>query len=529
MKPSHVLLFVLTVLAGLTIISATFPKKGVTFAENTTLYFPTLEDMLFNDNNKKSKDSTLAAILEENKDVLEDTIDNIEQEKNYFDSSLLNYKPAVINIGAIKQPLELPNNSLECLTKIFEALSSGSELQKLIHILHYGDSQIETDRITSYLRTKIQAQFGGSGPGLVPAKTAYDYKSPIGVKTSENWNRYTIFPKIDTAVKHSRYGALASFCMFTPPRNIETKNEKNLLSLPDSSQTDDTSSFNTLINSVSEIIPKEEEEIVIHNATLDFEFPTYSHANTRNIKQCKMFYGNCKKGFHVKIFDGNTLLFSDSIKGAEYYSIKKWNFDTPPQNLKMEFSAQESPEIYGFAMDSHSGVGVDNIALRGCSGTIFTKMNSEFLRRMYSDLNVKLVILQFGGNTVPALTPESVKSYKNMFAAQLRTLKRIRPDMSIIVIGPADMSTKVADEYQTYEVLPLVVQAMREASFANGCAFWDMYSAMGGENSMPGWVFNDPALAEKDFVHFTPNGANIMAKMFYAAFIGRYNEFINKK
>ena len=35
--------------------------------------------------------------------------------------------------------------------------------------MHYGDSQIECDRITSLLRQRFQEEFGGMGVGLVPA------------------------------------------------------------------------------------------------------------------------------------------------------------------------------------------------------------------------------------------------------------------------------------------------------------------------------------------------------------------------
>jgi hypothetical protein len=41
----------------------------------------------------------------------------------------------------------------------------------------------------------------------------------------------------------------------------------------------------------------------------------------------------------------------------------------------------------------------------------------------------------------------------------------------------------------------------KKAAFKSGAAFWDMYKAMGGENSMPSWVFAEPAGIER-FVHF---------------------------
>jgi hypothetical protein len=75
---------------------------------------------------------------------------------------------------------------------------------------------------------------------------------------------------------------------------------------------------------------------------------------------------------------------------------------------------------------------------------------------------------------------------------------------------------------------------MRKATLESGFAFWDMYEAMGGKNSMPSWVFADPPLASSDFVHFNPLGAKIIAEMFYNAFIYEYirwqfqnSEFVN--
>lgn len=40
--------------------------------------------------------------------------------------------------------------------------------QQVVRIMHYGDSQIEEDRITATLRRKLQAQYGGHGVGLIP-------------------------------------------------------------------------------------------------------------------------------------------------------------------------------------------------------------------------------------------------------------------------------------------------------------------------------------------------------------------------
>ncbi len=242
-----------------------------------------------------------------------------------------------------------------------------------------------------------------------------------------------------------------------------------------------------------------------------------------------MFYGNHTHTCSVKVMDGENILYADSLPPNNFYAVKTWNFADTPADFKMEFSGADSPEIYGFAMDGLSGVAVDNIPLRGCSGTIFVKMNGAHLSSMYRDLNVKCIILQFGGNAIPSLNEGNVKSFKNYFTSQIRYLRRIYPGVSMRVIGPADMSEKVEDKYETYAILPDVVESLRQAALQNDCAYWDMYQAMGGLNTMPDWVFHEPPYAEKDFVHFTPNGANVMAKMFYNALITRYNEYIAQR
>jgi hypothetical protein len=53
-----------------------------------------------------------------------------------------------------------------------------------------------------------------------------------------------------------------------------------------------------------------------------------------------------------------------------------------------------------------------------------------------------------------------------------------------------------------------------------------MYEAMGGHNSMPSWVYANPALAQKDFVHLNPLGARIIGEMFYRSFIQEYEKFL---
>ncbi len=535
-RPSHTFNFLVVVLALLVVLMLVFPKGGIRISDDLSLYFPGLQEWW--DDGRSTSDAKSTALLP---DMVEEDIDGFVEPDTYasnldsmmVDSLAANYVPRPIQVDQIHQPLELPNGSYECLSTLFQSLMDPSELSKVVRIIHYGDSQIEADRISNYLRYKLQQQFGGSGPGLVPAKTAYDYKAPCAVENIGTWYRYTIFPFVDTTVKHSRYGAMAAFSRFAPMRKQQSEPVAQVvMQAPDTTISADTvAMMDTVFNSMPSILPPSREPGVMEQmyyASLKFQPATFGHANVSQIRRIRMLYGYNQRPVSVRVRDGEQVLYDDSLRAVNGYAIRSWNFADSPQELYMDFAGADSPELYGFAMDGNGGVAVDNIPLRGCSGTIFTKIDGTTLAQMYNDLNVKCIILQFGGNAVPSLQPGSTSGFKSYLASQIRYLKRLHPGVSIILIGPADMSCKVegTDRYETYPVLPELVNALRSAAFENGCAYWDMYAAMGGWNTMPDWVNHDPAYAAPDYVHFSGTGANIMARMFYSALIARYNEYI---
>ena len=123
---------------------------------------------------------------------------------------------------------------------------------------------------------------------------------------------------------------------------------------------------------------------------------------------------------------------------------------------------------------------------------------------------------------------KAIENYGRWFANQIKRLKQSCPEAAVIVIGPSDMSTKIKDKYVTYELLPDVVDALKNAALSTGSGYWDMYLAMGGHNSMPSWVNAKPELAAPDYVHFTTRGSKLISNMFYNAFILEYNNYLKR-
>ena len=134
--------------------------------------------------------------------------------------------------------------------------------------------------------------------------------------------------------------------------------------------------------------------------------------------------------------------------------------------------------------------------------------------------------MQYGGNSIPFFKDSSgVENFANYFKSQINSIKRMNPNLFVIVIGPSDMSKLKDGIYNTYKLLPYCVEKMKEATVESGSGYWDLYSAMGGENSMPAWV--EKGLAGNDHIHFSSKGAKIASQMFYDALISEYVKWNN--
>ncbi len=401
----------------------------------------------------------------------------------------------------INQWLEFPKGDKSVLYPFFESLVKLKDTTQLIRVLHYGDSQIEGDRITSYIRNQLQTKFGGSGGGFVPMVQTHNYNAPITTTASEGWRRYGIIGSVkDSIVSHRRYGVIASFCRFAP--------------LP----------VEKLSDSIGNLFPFKKMLEKKYTASASFTASKYSKKSVAAYKQCRLFYGYNQNPVTVKLSENDSIMFTDTLAANSKLSIKKWKFNKAPTTLTMTFEGSDSPEIYGVALDGSHGVAADNIPVRGCSGIIFSSVNQALLKEMYDSLHVKLIILQFGANAVPYMT--DVAYYSKIFYSQLVTLRRLCPNIPIIVIGVQDMAKKDNDKYASYECLESLRDEMKKVTFNAHCIYWDMYEAMGGKNAMVKWVTEK--LGEKDYVHFTPNGAQKIAKMFYNSLISEYNKYVKK-
>ncbi len=341
-----------------------------------------------------------------------------------------------------------------------------------VRIMYYGDSQIEGDRLTSFLRSSLREGHGGTGPGLFLPVMPVTYTRSVYVRASSNWKRFNYLSFRNGEITHNDLGPFMAFCRYMPENEISQTTEKAWIRIVPSKLADSTTSRYDLLR-------------ILYRNNLDF--------------------------VRITIKAGNFPLLTDTLKISN--DLKE--FVCPlydAENILIDFSGKVSPDIFGVSIESSTGVVVDNIPQRGSAGLEFTMVDPENLRKAYRLFHPDLVVLHYGLNIVRNVR-DNYSYYEKGLYRQLSFLKEISPGTRFLVVGLTDMAFADGDVIKSYPNIQAIIDAQKKASTEAGALFWDAREAMGGQSSIIKWFGMDPPLAKKDYVHFTDQGADTLAKM----------------
>ncbi|MDR2868144.1 MAG: GDSL-type esterase/lipase family protein [Bacteroidales bacterium] len=467
MKVYKIVAFIFLIITALAFLCLFFPEDGIAIG-SFRLRFPSLENVMSGSHNSETMD--VDELLKKSELAQFDSVMNLHQDTIAFFVNALKYNAA---------RFYFPNDDYSYFDPLFQSMSHAQEEGSTVRIMHYGDSQIEVDRLSANIRAFFQSKFGGIGPGLLPLEQNIP-STAIYQSVSGNVLPYAAYGEIERR-KNGNYGLMAK-CF--------------------------------AINGD-----------VVFNATGANN--KYADSLVKQFSNVKLLLMNKGSSFSATLKDrkGN---YDSTITLKEGAGLRVIEWQLPKNSTQIRLSLHGNADIYGIALDGAGGVAVDNIPLRGCSGTIFTRISDSLLAKSYQVSKVKLIILQFGGNAMPGNTNEqAVATYKKRVGEQIQFLKEVYPEAKMLFIGPSDMSNRYRGEMQTYHYLPETVQALKEVSLENGIAFWNLYEVMGGENSMLTWVRS--GLAGSDYVHFTPSGALKVGGVLTSSFQIMYDWYLMRQ
>lgn len=410
----------------------------------------------------------------------------------------------------VKNKIQFPEENDTALNTFFAALDEVADGSAAIRILHYGDSQMEGDRITSVIRQKFADHplFSCCGTGLLPVKDLIQGRLAVRQKQSDNWTKYAVFEKNKETPPYRDYGLNGSFFRFSPFES------------PADTFISDSLVLDTIPADSGVISPE------IYKAWIQIDGRAGGEVSTRQAEVFRLYFNHLDEPLTITscFNSGDTLV--EVLEPRSGFGFRQWPIEGRFRSAYLHFESTKSPDIYGVSIDCRTGTQVDNIGMRGSAVANFTAINPSILSAQMKAMNVKLVIMQFGVNVVPHVI-EDYTYYERMYYGQLRALKTANPDLAILVIGVSDMARKDGLVMQSYPNIEKIRTAQKNAAFKAGVPFWDLYEAMGGKNAMVSWVENDPPYAEKDYTHFNPTGARVIGKMIFDAIMESY--YVYKK
>jgi lysophospholipase L1-like esterase len=331
-----------------------------------------------------------------------------------------------------------------------------------LRISYFGDSLAADDQITNTLRKKLQDLVGDGGAGFVFAAPPHPYciHRAVSRYVSADWDIRGI--STDGAADH-------------------------LLGLGGSAQTTDGGTIR--------LAPRGAVK------TIDIHYLAQPHGGSLEIA--------C---------DGKVV---DTIETSA--PAKKGEFATeaiPDGTKHIELRAHGMVRLFGEALEAQKGAVVDNLGIVNATAKGMRLRNlADHWRNQLAHRQSDLVIIAYGTNEAEWLAPKGkgIEEHERVVCDLLATVRAANPQGSCLVISPLDQIDWRAENMPDRESVPAIVAAQRRAALAQGCAFWDAYTWMGGAGSAKTWFKRGWVV--KDYVHPTTAGATRIADALYDALV----------
>ncbi len=345
------------------------------------------------------------------------------------------------------------------LKYFFDALNAAKS--KKVRVAHWGDSIILGDIITEGIRENLQKQYGGNGVGFVSINCDdYGMRNSTVVSFSNDWKEGSAFKRNADKMP---LGVNAS--VYTPVPGSWVKYE---------------------LGKVSRTV--------------------------RSLVNARLFYASAPAGAVLKYSANNGPEQSAKLEGGAGLKELDISLSSGTTSIRFNFGFGGG-FFYGVSFENGNGVYVDNLPIRGNTGVALADLPLNLLKEFNQKMNYRLLLINFGVNVV---SPEHTNYmwYEQRMEKVINHLKEAFPQASILIISIGDKAIKKGTRFITDPGIPGLLKAQQSIAEKNGIAFWNLFEAMGGENSVVDWVDASPQLSAKDYCHLTTTGGRLVADLF---------------
>ena len=194
----------------------------------------------------------------------------------------------------------------------------------------------------------------------------------------------------------------------------------------------------------------------------------------------------------------------------EHGQFEQWVVDSEAGIASTTLQVRDNGlEVYGLVLEAQSGITWETTAVVGIASGSIRQFNPEHLAEQTQARRPDLIVVMLGGNDTGNgnIMAGDGRGYRESFSRTVQVLRRGAPQAACLVMSPLDQGM-LGDDGRIYskQTLARMVALQRQASFDMGCAFWNSWEFMGGQNSFARWL--DQGLAWTDLMHLTEKGLN---------------------
>ena len=377
---------------------------------------------------------------------------------------------------------QLIDDSGRVLDKFYASLANtdAKKTGAITRITHYGDSPITNDGITGTARRLLQERFGDAGHGfiLIDRPWAWYGHQAITFSSGGGWTADSF---MNPRVKDGAFGlggvtfradGPGKYARYAPARDGETG--KNLSRL--------------------------EVYYLAQPGGGEFDIGL----NGTNMQTVSTSNETAKSGFcEVRA----------PQKGANTFEIR-----TVGGNVR----------LFGAVLENEGpGVVYDSLGVNGAfAGLLKTVMNEQHWAEQLRHRKPDLIILNYGTNESEYASDDQMGRYEKDLREVVRRVHSALPEVPVLVISPMDRGKHVAGgKVTTLDSIPKIVAMQQGVARDSGCAFFNMFAAMGGQGTMARWHAGKKHLVGADLTHPNADGAETVGVLIYEALVDGYAKY----
>ncbi len=196
---------------------------------------------------------------------------------------------------------------------------------------------------------------------------------------------------------------------------------------------------------------------------------------------------------------------------------QRTDFTLPPDAKALELIAQQrGTAIHGLALDRPKpGIVLDTLGVPAADASLFLTAEEPMVTEQLRARSPALVMMMLGGNEVKRLQwgRSTIDKVERDLRRFIHRVQQAAPGSACLVVGPLDavLGPDSSRPFQQRADLLEVLELERRIAQEEGCAFFDMFAAMGGTGSLQ--RFHGRGLVHDDLVHPRGKGLDVLGAM----------------